>query len=180
MKTKRIIITGGPGTGKSTIINELTNRGYACLEEISRNLTQEAKKQGVDQLFLSDPLLFSERLLQGRSRQYEEAESLRSEMVFFDRGIPDVLAYMDYIGSDYPKHFVEACKRSIYDEVFILKPWKAIYISDKERYENFDQALVIHEHLINTYNVYNYKLHNVPFDTVALRTDYILNTLDSL
>ena len=180
MKTKRIIITGGPGTGKSTIINELMKRGYTCLEEISRELTQKAKEEGIEQLFLSDPLLFSERLLKGRRQQYEVAENFQKEYVFFDRGVPDILAYMDYIGSDYPKHFIETCKRSIYDEVFILRPWEAIYTRDKERYENFDQALVIHEHLINTYNTYNYTLHDVPLDTVAMRTDYILNILDKL
>ncbi|MGB1308804.1 MAG: AAA family ATPase, partial [Oceanihabitans sp.] len=30
MKTKKIVITGGPGTGKSSIINELIKRGYGC------------------------------------------------------------------------------------------------------------------------------------------------------
>ncbi|HEX5742987.1 MAG TPA: AAA family ATPase, partial [Flavobacteriaceae bacterium] len=36
----KIVITGGPGTGKSTLINELIKRGYNCLEEISRDITE--------------------------------------------------------------------------------------------------------------------------------------------
>lgn len=177
MNTKRIVITGGPGTGKSSIINALINKGYTCLEEISRQVTLDAKKEGIDQLFLTNPLLFSELLLQGRLQQYADANTLNTDAVFFDRGVPDVLAYMDYIGDSYPKKFIDACKKSKYDMVFILKPWKAIYKSDNERYESFEEALQIHDHLVNTYKNYNYTLVDVPFDTVENRTDFILKVV---
>ncbi|MCB4808565.1 ATP-binding protein [Tamlana sp. 62-3] len=177
MNTKRIVITGGPGTGKSSIINDLIKRGYVCLEEISRQVTIEAKKDGIDQLFLTNPLLFSELLLKGRQKQFTEALNFENKTVFFDRGIPDVLAYMDYIGDTYPENFINACNDAVYDAVFILKPWKEIYTSDSERYENFEQALLIHDNLVNTYKHYNYTLIDVPFDTVENRTNFILKVL---
>ncbi|WP_299551011.1 ATP-binding protein [Seonamhaeicola sp.] len=177
MGAKKVVITGGPGTGKSTIIKELIKRGFPCFEEISRQVTLEAQKEGIDQLFLTHPLLFSERLLNGRHQQFMEATKSESDLVFLDRGVHDVLAYMDFIGDPYPQNFIDVCKASVYDKAFILKPWKAIYTSDNERYENFDQALEIHEHLINLYQSYNYKLIDVPFGTVEARTDFILNTL---
>lgn len=178
MNTKKIIITGGPGTGKSSIINELLKRGHTCLEEISRQVTLQAQKEGIDQLFLTNPLLFSELLLKGRLKQFNESKTLMVDTVFFDRGIPDILAYMDFIGDTYPEAFVEACKTSTYDAVFILKPWEAIYTSDNERYESFAQALSIHDHLVDTYKNYNYTLIDVPFDTVENRTDFILNIVN--
>ncbi|MFG6686023.1 AAA family ATPase [Mariniflexile sp. HNIBRBA6329] len=177
MNTKKIVITGGPGTGKSTLINELIKRGYTCLEEISRQIILDAKKKGIDQLFLTEPLLFSELLLKGRKQQFEDANKLQSDLVFFDRGVPDVLAYMDFIGDTYPQHFINTCKKTEYDIVFILKPWETIYTSDNERYESFEQALEIHDHLLNTYQKFNYKLIDVPFGTVENRTDYILSLL---
>ena len=48
MGLKRIVITGGPGTGKSTIINELIKQDYTCMEEISRQVTLDAQKEGIE------------------------------------------------------------------------------------------------------------------------------------
>ena len=177
MNAKKIVITGSPGTGKSTIISELKKRGHSCFEEISRQVTLDAKAEGIDQLFLTNPLLFSERLIKGREQQYKKANESYTDLVFLDRGVHDVLAYMDFIGDSYPKEFENICKNSTYDFVFILKPWQAIYKSDNERYENFEQALQIHEHLLNIYQSYHYNLLDVPFDAVENRTDHILNTL---
>lgn len=180
MNTKRIVITGGPGTGKTTIINELIRRGFPCLEEISRQVTLEAQKNGISQLFLTNPLLFSEKLLEGRIDQYRAVEEMNSPFVFMDRGIPDVVAYMNFKEETYPATFVEACKSHQYDHVFILAPWQEIYISDNERYETFEQALEIHDHLLNTYTKYDYHLNDVPFGSVDSRTDFILNIAEQL
>ncbi len=178
MNTKRIVITGGPGTGKSSIINELIKRNFTCFEEVSRQVTLDARKDGIEQLFLTKPLLFSERLLEARTQQFIDAQSVDTNAVFLDRGLPDVLAYMDYAESMYPKYFIEACEVHRYDKVFVLSPWQEIFVSDNERYENFDQAVEIHHALLNTYKNFNYELLDVPFDTVPNRADFILDALN--
>ncbi len=180
MGIKRIVITGGPGTGKSTIIDHLIKKGYTCKEEISREITLNAQKDGIDQLFLTHPLLFSELLLKGRLEQYNNTKNITQEFIFFDRGIPDILAYMDFIGDGYPDNFMEVAKNTSYNVVFILKPWKAIYKIDNERYESFQQAQEIHTHLLNTYLKYNYTPIDVPFGTVEERTHFILKALQDL
>lgn len=147
------------------------------MEEISRQVIIEAQKKGIDQLFLSDPLLFSDMLLKGRFQQYQEAEKQNNQTIFFDRGVHDVLAYMDFIGNRYPIAFENTCKSIKYDLVFILKPWATIYTSDNERYETFEQAQRIHKHIENIYKTYNYNLIDVPFDTVENRTDFILKSI---
>lgn len=180
MNPKKVVIAGGPGTGKTSVINHLKDRGFICYDEISRQVTLQARKDGIEQLFLTEPLLFSEKLLEGRIQQFISASKEHHSVVFLDRGIPDVLAYMDYIGDEYPTHFIEASKTNTYDYVFILSPWEAIFTSDNERYENFEQAIEIHHHLMRTYMRFGYQLIDVPFATVEQRSDFILEELNIL
>lgn len=173
----KIVITGGPGTGKSTIIEELTQRGYNCMPEISREITDMARKNGIEQLFLKNPMLFSEMLLEGRENQYKIADNAATDLIFFDRGIPDVHAYMNYISIDYPPIYIEKSVKYRYNTIFITPPWQEIFITDSERYENFEQSLAIFNHLRRTYEKLNYELIEVPVGTIEFRTDFILETI---
>ena len=177
MKPKKIVITGGPGTGKTSIINSLEEDGQTCLHEISRSVTLEARAQGIEQLFVTNPLLFSQKLLEGRIKQYKEAASTRSDTIFLDRGIPDVIAYMDCFKENYGPHFSEACTLHKYDTIFLLPPWEEIYASDNERFEDYNQAVRIHTALKNTYSSLGYNIVTVPKDTVKKRVDFIYSTL---
>src|SRR5690606_7852299 len=174
---KKIIITGGPGTGKSSIIKELEKRGYDCLHEVSREITAAAQREGVEQLFLAQPLLFSQKLLEARIEQYREAEAFQSDLVFIDRGLPDVVAYMDYFGIAYPSEFNTACEQHKYHHIFLLPPWEQIYLTDNERYESFDQAVEIYDHLKLSYLSFGYNPIEVLKDSVAARSEFILNNL---
>ncbi|TGD56775.1 AAA family ATPase [Flavobacterium humi] len=177
MQKEIVVIIGGPGTGKTTIIDQLVAKGHCCYPEISREVILEAKKQGIEQLFLENPLLFSELLLEGRKKQFNNAQKEPHDVVFLDRGIPDVLAYMHYIGDSYPAFFDAACRENKYTKIFILPPWEDIYIADNERYENYEQAKLIYNHLVETYEKYGYTLIEVPKDTVDNRILFILGHL---
>ena len=178
MNKKIVVLIGGPSSGKTTLIKKLKENGYACYPEVSREVIKEAQENGIEQLFLEQPLLFSELLLEGRKKQFESAKQEESNIVFLDRGIPDVLAYMHYIGDSYPIFFDEACKEHKYSKIFILPSWKEIYISDDERYESYEQAVLIQEHLVETYKKYGYELIEVPKDTVENRVQFLLQNLN--
>ncbi|MDR5590104.1 ATP-binding protein [Christiangramia sp. SM2212] len=177
MKNRKIVITGGPGTGKSSIVHNLEKKGEKCLHEISRQVTLEAQKEGIDQLFLEQPLLFSEKLLEGRLNQFKEASAYNSDHIFIDRGLPDVVAYMDYFDTNYPEIFDNTCQNNRYDQIFILPPWKEIYKSDNERYESFEEALKISSYLYSTYKRYGYEPIEVPKLSVEDRTNFILDKI---
>ncbi|QYJ68290.1 AAA family ATPase [Flavobacterium litorale] len=177
MAKEIVVIIGGPGSGKTSLIEQLQHRGYTCYPEISREVTLEARKQGIEQLFLEKPLLFSELLLEGRKKQHAAAVADDSEVVFIDRGLPDVLAYMHYIGDSYPAVFDAVCKAHQYTKIFFLPPWREIYTADEARYESYEQATLIADHLQETYKAYGYDLIEVPKDTVDNRILFILGHL---
>ena len=178
MKKQKIVITGGPGTGKSSIIRQLEKHGHECLHEISRQVTLEAQKQGIAQLFLEKPVLFSEKLLEGRKIQHREADMIPTSTIFIDRGIPDVLAYMDYFKTEYSAYFTDACTEYTYDKIFFLPPWEEIYQSDNERYESFKEASLISKYLFETYKTYGYNPIEVPKTSITERTQFILNQIE--
>ncbi len=185
--TKKIVITGGPGTGKTSLIQALKKRNFHCFDEIIRSLTLEVKKD-VDEsshisnpiVFANDPLDFNMRLLNGRIEQFEKASSIKKPLSFFDRGIPDVLAYMDYFNQNYGDVFTTSCETHVYSTVFLLPPWKAIYKTDNERLETYEEAVKIHEHLVRTYRRFGYDSIEVPFGSVEERINFILNHVKNL
>lgn len=177
MQKRKIVITGGPGTGKSSIIKYLERHGYSCLHEVSREITATAQKEGITQLFLEKPILFSEKLLEARKEQYHQASKAKEPVTFFDRGLPDVVAYMDYFNTTYPEKFISAGKEFRYDQVFLLPPWEKIYQTDNERYESFEQAVLIHQFLKKAYLTYGYTPIEVPVGTIEKRSEFILNNL---
>ncbi len=174
---QKIVLIGGPGTGKSTVLIELEKLGYKCMHEISREVTLQAQKEGIEQLFLVEPLLFSEKLLEGRENQYITAENCNEKIVFFDRGIPSVHAYMRYFKTEFPDIFIEKSKKYKYTKVFRFLPWREIYVSDNERYETYKECVEISDFLYEAYLELGYEIIDVPFGSVKERCDFILNSL---
>lgn len=174
---QKIVLIGGPGTGKSTVLNKLKEKGFFCFDEVSREVILKAQEKGIEQLFLTEPLLFSEMLLEGREEQFLSAEKRKENIIFLDRGIPDVHAYMNYFKTDYPSIFLEKSKLYKYDLIFHFSPWEEIHTTDNERYETFEDSINIDTFLIDAYSELDYKIINVPFGSVEERTNFIINSL---
>jgi len=175
-KHSKIVILGGPGTGKTSVLKVLENRGFNCFPEVSREIIQQAQNEGISQLFLTEPLLFSEKLMEGRIKQFQQAKKI-NETVFIDRGIPDITAYMDFKAEIYPEKFSKANREYKYDKAFLMPIWPEIYESDNERYEDLHQAHEIEKHLIKTYENLGYQLIEIPKLSVEERADFILKNL---
>lgn len=179
MKTKRVVISGSPGAGKTTLVEKFKTMGYPAFDEYSRTLLEAAKKDGKSNYFLSDPQEFSEALFAGRKKQFEALEQVKTDapLALFDRGVHDIYAYLKAIGED-SKSWYERVSRFQYDLVFLLPPWKEIYKLDEHRSETFEQASHYFTFIQEVYQKSHQVIH-VPEGSVASRIDFIEAKLKS-
>lgn len=174
---QRIIITGGPGSGKSTVIDELTKRGYWCSTEAGRAVIQNQVSIGDGALPWADQAAFAELMLCWEMRSWHEVEEL-TEPCFYDRGVPDIAGYLHLSELPTPKHLESAIAEFRYNHtVFIAPPWREIYVQDVERKQSFDVAVSTYHAMKETYQKYNYQLIELPRVSAEERADFIFSEI---
>ena len=97
----RVVITGGPGTGKTSIIECMKEMNLNVFDESSREVTKKHKNNSSGQYFLSNPIDFSNILMNKRKKQFENGSNSTNDYFFYDRGIPDILAYLNFKKIEY-------------------------------------------------------------------------------
>lgn len=175
LERKRIVLTGGPASGKTTLLNCIDLHNTCCFEEVSREVIIAAQAKGVKRPFLDNPLRFSEALFEHRLHDFFIDSPMPIQI--YDRGIHDVVAYLNAIGHEVPCGMLEDCKTNSYDTVFIFPPWKEIYTQDAERVESFEEAQRLHQALLETYVYFGMQCIEVPKDGVKNRLTFITNHL---
>lgn len=169
---QKFVITGAPGTGKTSIINHLKTKGYNCIDEISREIISEQIAINGEVLPWKNLSAFSERVFTLRESQLLNS---KNTLLFFDRGIVDVYAYMKGDSLGIPEYLEESIKKNRYNtKVFYTPLWEEIYVNDKERKESIEQAQIIEDVLLSSYRFYNYQLIKVPKGSVEERANFIL------
>lgn len=169
MKNKRYIITGGPGSGKSTLIEYLKKKKYKCYEETSRIIIKEQNAIQGTLTPWQDVKNFAEACY---VRMKLELNNKEEEIVFYDRGLPDIIAYLYIGGIKIPeKYFSE--HKNYNNTIFICPPWQYIYINDDERPESFSDSQKMYEEIKKVYTSLGCKLIELPLLSVNERVKYI-------
>ncbi len=171
------VLTGGPGSGKTAVIEALHHAGYARSVEAGRAIIQDQMSIEGRALPWCDPVLFAELMLSWDIRSYRIAE--RSTVpVFFDRGVVDVAGYLRLSGLPLPRHVEMALAAFRYHRrVFITPPWEEIYRQDRERKQDFAEAIRTYETLRRVYTELDYELIEVPRVSIMQRMFFVLDTL---
>jgi len=179
LEFKRVIISGGPGFGKTSIIDELEKRQYKCMHEVSRSIIKEQLESGGDILPWKNLTTFSRLLFERRVKQFENSPN--NQWVFFDRGIPDIIAYMGKDELEIPSSYMLKVAECNYCPlVFIVPPWQEIYKKDEERMESFTTACELDQIIIETYQNFGFEAIVLPKISVKERADFILNKIIQL
>jgi len=112
-------VTGGPGSGKSTLIEALAAAGHATTTEAGRAIIRDQVAIGGPALPWLDPAAFAALMLSFEMRSHDLARTATG-LVFFDRGVPDVAGYLRLTGLPVPDHVERAIERFRYRrEVFV-------------------------------------------------------------
>jgi len=160
LKSKKVpnwyVITGGPSSGKTTALNELEKLGYIVYPEAARVfIDKEMAKGKTLKEIRGDERKFQSKILKINTKV--ERSAPRNEIVFFDRAIPDSIAYYQIWGLD-PKEVLKFCKEKVYRKIFFFDqlPFDRDYarVEDsktikklnkllKESYENLGYEVII-------------------------------------
>ena len=173
-KTNWYVITGGPGSGKTTMVNLLKARGYKTTIENARHYfdmqrlngttVEEVRKHQED---------FQLKVLE---LQIELEKSLPpDEVVFLDRAIPDALAYYRYLNIVIDPKLSDAMFTISYKKIFILDCLPLV--QDYARTEDEVAQKKIHTAIINVYESLPFPVVHVPVLMPHERVDFILKNL---
>ncbi len=167
------VITGGPGAGKTALINELKSRGFVCIDEVARQIIREQMETGGNALPWRDTIAYAGLML-GRSVDSFTTCPQWFPVVFFDRGIPDTLAYARLTGLETTPAMSHSAGMYRYNPTALILPvWEEIYHTDAERKQSFREAVATFEVMKETYTACGYRLQEVPKTSLGERADFV-------
>ena len=175
-KNKRIVLAGGPSTGKTSVLNELKKLGFVCYDEAARDILSDYSSKGSS--FKLDPIKISREILSKRDNDYNDASriSCKNDIIFYDRGVHEITAYLRFINQS-NDYWEELLKNYKYDLVFIFPSWKEIYTKDDNRIEEYEEAMKISPFIYQIYDESSILSIEVPNISVKERVEFILNNI---
>ena len=156
------VLTGGPGGGKSTVLDILDGMGYHTVREAGRKIIRSRQNRRECRPW-ADTARYA-RLMSLQSRNDFEKHADLGEPCFFDRGIVDVWGYCRLIGLPVFRELKNAAEKCLYNErVFLFPFWEEIYVNDSERKQSPDEARETCRILKDTYERLRLPHHNRTF-----------------
>jgi predicted ATPase len=170
-----IVLTGGPGGGKTTIIEVLRDLGYVVVEETGRSIIRDRLNRGLPPR--PEPAEFARLLFETDLGHYRRLAH-STTLTFFDRSFLDSACLIARVDMDYYGQICETLENCRFNRrVFITPPWKAIYRNDGERDQTFEEAIASYETLYAWYQNMGYEPVVLPFCSIEDRVEYILRSI---
>jgi predicted ATPase len=165
----KVVLTGGPCVGKSTLIRKLEERGFYVLPEFATEVINDGGPNPCE-----DHEAFQHEVL--RRQLTAEAHASGVGLLFLDRGAYDGIPYREIYGRRVPDFFA-ALQPGLYDVCFLLDrlPW----VDDGVRYEDPDFARDIDPNFARVYENNDVPVVRVPVTDPESRLQFILERVES-
>jgi predicted ATPase len=168
------LFTGGPGAGKSTVIELLAKQKRLIVPEVARNIIRHQKTIGGTATHDGDRVSYTALMLERSIVDFERLASVDAP-VYFDRGLPDLYAYTMRYGGGVTETVRQAIVQYRYNSmVFLFPPWSEIYCHDTERKQSFQEAIETWATVKEGYADCGYLTIDVPKLSVEERVQFIL------
>lgn len=163
------VLTAGPSAGKTSVINELSARGYRTAPEGARVVLDQAVSDGRDpKAWREDsPQEYQDHVIAADKRIQANLPDVGH--VFMDRSIADNIAYSRLTDRSVPDAVWDLARQ--YDTVFQLE--QIPFEDDYARTEDEQMAESIHEELRSVYQELGYTVIDVDLMPVDRRADFI-------
>ncbi len=174
---KKIILTGSPGTGKTSIINNLKKLGFTCYDEVwNKDYENPSKKNNSNSI-----IEFSKYLFEKRKIQFEcdtPSNEIKKKYIFYDRSLVDVVSYLKRYNKKIPINWMKYIEeKKYYNNVFYCPLWEDIYVNTERRKEDYDETIKIDNVMREFYEKLGYNIKELPRESVLNRIDFIFKNL---
>lgn len=170
-----VVISGCSGGGKSTLLAELKQRGFAVVEEPGRRIVRAETISNGKALPWIDLKAFLQKAIAIALDDIASAKA-SGEWIFFDRGLVDAAVGLQHLTGE-PAREILGLIQHYHRRVFLAPPWPEIYIQDRERRHDLEAAIAEYLRLLGAYPSLGYDVSILPKTGVAQRADFILDTL---
>jgi len=172
-KSNWYVITGGPSSGKTSVVKELEKSGYKVYYEAARIFIDEEMLKGKSvKEIRSSEAEFQKKILEIKLETEKSAP--KDKIVFFDRAVPDSIAYYQICGLN-PKEVIEICREKKYEKIFFLELLPSE--DDYARVENSATVEKLNKLLKESYLNLGYELIEIPVTAVKERVKMILHKI---
>jgi predicted ATPase len=177
MPNHMFVVTGGPCSGKSSLLDALAKTGVRHMPEAGRAIIQDQIRIDGPALPWSNRLAFAELMLGWELRSHREALYAPGP-ILMDRGVPDVLGYLSLCDLPVPAHIRRAAELYRYNrQVFIAPYWPEIFTQDAERKQDTKEAEATFKVMAKTYSGLGYELIELPRASIEQRVSFVLHHL---
>ena len=169
---KKYIITGAPGTGKTTLINLLKDT-FPCMDEVSRKVIIDEQKNNRNGMPWSDINRFTDLVF-----KHTTQELLNKETLICDRSLLDLEAYLNVANKTIPDYLCDfPYHKNYHKKVFFAPTWFEIYCQDAQRLQEFDYCLKLENALLEHYKRKGFEIIMLPKNSPLKRKKLILDSL---